>query len=117
MAILLWLPLLGNGRAGFSKRRAGRAGRGNAALARGRALEQRFAFALGMRLLAKAPQQLPPHAARVFFEHQRCVRIGDVPEAALQFALQLARQPADETGEVTRVVRRLLDDAVDAAAV
>ena len=62
--------------------------------------------------LAEADHERFPQARRVLAEHHRGIGIGHVPEARLDFLLQLARAPADEAGEVARVVRRLLDDAV-----
>src|SRR5690349_23078655 len=60
---------------------------------------------------------LPQLLARLAAEHIRRLGIADQPVAALDLRRELARHPADEAGEVARVVGRLLDDAVDALAV
>jgi len=64
--------------------------------------------------VAEALDQLFPQPARVAAKEEARVRVGDVPVAVVDLFFELARLPADEAREVARVVRRLLDDAVDA---
>jgi len=64
--------------------------------------------------VAEALDQLFPQPARVAAKEEARVRVGDVPVAAVDLFFELARLPADEAREVACVVRRLLDDAVDA---
>src|SRR6185503_13650695 len=64
--------------------------------------------------VAEALDQLFPHRPGVRTEGLRGVERLGVPVTGLDFLLELAGLPADEAGEVARVVRRRLDDAVDA---
>src|SRR3954469_12591194 len=70
------------------------------------ALERRAA-------VAELLHQLVPHVGGFFLEHERRVGVAEVPVALLDLGGELARAPADEADEVTRVVRRGLDDAID----
>src|SRR5690606_25447545 len=68
--------------------------------------------------VAEALIVLAPHRlARALAEHLGDVGAVDIPEALAQLGLELVLPPGDEAGEVARLVRRLLDDAVDGAGV
>src|ERR671914_357324 len=69
------------------------------------------------KLAVDAVQQLFPQRGAVVAEKNRRVGLGHVPEARLELLGELARLPADETDEVARLVRAVLDDAVDRRAV
>ena len=61
----------------------------------------------------RAREQLLPQALGVLAEHGVDFGAEHRPQAAIEFALQLARAPGDVADVVARLVRRGLDDFVD----
>jgi hypothetical protein len=62
---------------------------------------------------ARGIDELLPHALGVVPEDRLGAGAVQAPEAAIELLAQLTRTPQDEADEVARVVRRLLDQAVE----